>query len=225
MMFRAARVFRISPPSEGSKSTRQTSPRSLRPTRRGICNYALGPFQRVPFTLRIEGHLTICRAQALVLALFLPIAKPLGDAPDILQRQAVDGFLDFFQLVPVRSLPKAGRRLGCGVHGTGALPNEHAVTIALRTQQVLAYESGVTNTAAGRQLLSGKANARYEQAANAYIRRIDEMGGMIPAIETGYPQSEIAAASYRYRCEVESASPPLGVNKLRFVTFVRGAVA
>ena len=56
----------------------------------------------------------------------------------------------------------------------------------------------------GRQLFRGEADARSEAAANDYIRRIDEMGGMIAAIEAGFPQSEIAAASYRYQREVEA---------------------
>jgi methylmalonyl-CoA mutase N-terminal domain/subunit len=99
-----------------------------------------------------------------------------------------------------------------------ALPGEHAVTIALRTQQVLAYESGVTNTPdpLGGSYFLEKLTLETERAANEYIRRIDAMGGMIPAIESGYPQSEIAAASYRYQCEVESGERTIvGVNKFR----------
>jgi methylmalonyl-CoA mutase, N-terminal domain len=99
-----------------------------------------------------------------------------------------------------------------------ALPGEHAVTIALRTQQVLAYESGVTNTPdpLGGSYFLEKLTLETEQAANAYIRRIDEMGGMIPAIESGYPQSEIAAASYGYQCEVESGERTIvGVNRFQ----------
>ena len=87
-----------------------------------------------------------------------------------------------------------------------ALPGEHAVTIALRTQQVLAYESGVTNTPdpLGGSYFLEKLTLDTESAANDYIRRIDEMGGMIAAIEAGFPQSEIATASYRYQREVEA---------------------
>src|SRR3954452_23149985 len=75
-----------------------------------------------------------------------------------------------------------------------ALPNEHAVTLALRTQQVLAYESGVTAAAdpLGGSYFVEKLTLDSEAAANEYIRRIDGMGGMIAAIEAGYPQSEIA---------------------------------
>src|SRR6202140_2296465 len=96
-----------------------------------------------------------------------------------------------------------------------ALPSEHAVIIALRTQQVIAYESGVAATPdpLGGSYFLEKLTLETEQAANAYIRRIDEMGGMIPAIESGYPQSEIASASYRYQREIETGDKIIvGVN-------------
>jgi methylmalonyl-CoA mutase, N-terminal domain len=97
-----------------------------------------------------------------------------------------------------------------------ALPSEQAVTIALRTQQILAHESGVTNTAdpLGGSYFLEKLTLETEEAANRYIGQIDEMGGMIPAIEAGFPQSEIAAASYRYQREVESGERTIvGVNR------------
>jgi methylmalonyl-CoA mutase N-terminal domain/subunit len=99
-----------------------------------------------------------------------------------------------------------------------ALPGEQAVTIALRTQQVLAYETGV---AAAPDPLGGswfleKLTADTEAAANDYIRRIDEMGGMIAAIEAGFPQSEIAQASYRYQREIEQGERVIvGVNRFQ----------
>jgi methylmalonyl-CoA mutase N-terminal domain/subunit len=99
-----------------------------------------------------------------------------------------------------------------------ALPSEHAVTIALRTQQVLAYESGVANTPdpLGGSYFVEKLTLESERAANDYIRRIDEMGGMIPAIEAGFPQTEIAAASYRYQREVEAGERVIvGVNRFQ----------
>ena len=99
-----------------------------------------------------------------------------------------------------------------------ALPGEQAVTIALRTQQVLAYESGVTNTPdpLGGSYFLEKLTLDTEAAANDYIRRIDAMGGMVPAIEEGFPQTEIAAASYRYQCEVESGERTIvGVNRFQ----------
>src|SRR6476646_2224262 len=99
-----------------------------------------------------------------------------------------------------------------------ALPSEHAVTVALRTQQVIAHETGVTaepDPLGGGEYLE-KLTLESEAAANDYIRRIDEMGGMIPAIETGYPQTEIASASYRYQREVEDGERiVVGVNRFQ----------
>jgi methylmalonyl-CoA mutase N-terminal domain/subunit len=103
-----------------------------------------------------------------------------------------------------------------------ALPGEHAVTIALRTQQVLAYESGVTNVAdpLGGSYFLEKLTLDSESAANDYIRRIDEMGGMIAAIEAGFPQTEIASASYRYQREIESGARTIvGVNRFQSAVF------
>ena len=97
-----------------------------------------------------------------------------------------------------------------------ALPSEHAVTIALRTQQILAHESGIPNTPdpLGGSYFVETLTEQTESAAQDYIRRIDEMGGMIPAIEVGFPQSEIAAASYRYQREVEAGDRVIvGVNR------------
>jgi methylmalonyl-CoA mutase N-terminal domain/subunit len=99
-----------------------------------------------------------------------------------------------------------------------ALPGEHAVTIALRTQQVLAHESGVTSAPdpLGGSYFLEKLTLDTEAAANTYIRRIDEMGGMIAAIEAGFPQTEIASASYRYQCEIESGQRTIvGVNRFQ----------
>ncbi len=96
-----------------------------------------------------------------------------------------------------------------------ALPSEHAATIALRTQQVIAYESGVTNEVdpLGGSYFVERLTLDMEEGARNYIRQIDEMGGMIAAIERGFPQSEIAGASYRYQCEVEAGERVIvGVN-------------
>jgi methylmalonyl-CoA mutase N-terminal domain/subunit len=99
-----------------------------------------------------------------------------------------------------------------------ALPSEHAVTLALRTQQVLAYETGMADTPdpLGGSYFLEKLTLESERAANEYIQRIDEMGGMIPAIEAGFPQQEIAAASYRYQREVEAGERIIvGVNRFQ----------
>ena len=96
--------------------------------------------------------------------------------------------------------------------------SEQAVTLALRTQQVLAHESGVAATAdpLGGSYFVEKLTLETEAAANRYIRQIDEMGGMIAAIEAGFPQKEIAAASYRYQREVETGARTIvGVNGFR----------
>jgi methylmalonyl-CoA mutase N-terminal domain/subunit len=99
-----------------------------------------------------------------------------------------------------------------------ALPSEHAVTIALRTQQVLAFESGVAGTPdpLGGSYFLEQLTLDTEAAANRYIRQIDDMGGMIAAIDAGFPQIEIASASYRYQCEIESGERTIvGVNRFQ----------
>jgi methylmalonyl-CoA mutase, N-terminal domain len=96
-----------------------------------------------------------------------------------------------------------------------ALPSEEAVTIALRTQQILAHESNVAAVAdpLGGSYFVEDLTAQVEEAVLEYMRRIDEMGGMIPAIERGYPQSEIADASYQFQKMVESGEQKVvGVN-------------
>jgi methylmalonyl-CoA mutase N-terminal domain/subunit len=97
-----------------------------------------------------------------------------------------------------------------------ALPTEQAVTVALRTQQILAEESGVTNTIdplGGSYFVEALTN-RVERDALAYIERIDQMGGMIAAIERGFPQKEIADASYHYQRQTDRGEKIIvGVNK------------
>ncbi|MFO0757674.1 MAG: methylmalonyl-CoA mutase family protein [Byssovorax sp.] len=86
------------------------------------------------------------------------------------------------------------------------LPTAESATLALRTQQVIGYESGVTDfvDALGGSYAVEAVTTRLEEAARAYIRRIDELGGMVSAIEQGYVQREIQATAYRYQLEVES---------------------
>ncbi len=96
-----------------------------------------------------------------------------------------------------------------------ALPSENAVTLALRTQQIIAHESGVAAVAdpLGGSYFIEHLTEQVELAANDYIRQIDDMGGMIPAIERGFPQSEIANASYEFQKSVERGdSKIVGVN-------------
>ena len=96
-----------------------------------------------------------------------------------------------------------------------ALPSEHAVTVALRTQQVIAEESGVTNTVdplAGSFFVEAQTN-RIEAQAYDYFRRIDELGGVLPAIDRGFFQSEISDAAYRYQREIDAGVRHIvGVN-------------
>jgi methylmalonyl-CoA mutase N-terminal domain/subunit len=99
-----------------------------------------------------------------------------------------------------------------------ALPSEHAATLALRTQQVIAHESGVTNTIdplAGSFYVESLTD-EIEKKALEYIERIDQMGGVAKAIESGYMQQEIADSAYKYQKEVESKERfVVGVNKFR----------
>src|SRR5438552_3189776 len=96
-----------------------------------------------------------------------------------------------------------------------ALPSEKAVRIALRTQQIIAHESGVTNTVdplGGSYVIEALTN-RMEEGCYDYFKRIDEMGGMLTAIGRGFPQREIADSAYRYQQEVDAKERVLvGVN-------------
>ena len=97
-----------------------------------------------------------------------------------------------------------------------ALPSEEAVTIALRTQQIIAEETGVANTIdplGGSYFIEALTN-KMEEDAMAYINKIDEMGGIIEAIERGYPQNEIAKAAYHYQQQVDNEEKAVvGVNR------------
>jgi methylmalonyl-CoA mutase N-terminal domain/subunit len=99
-----------------------------------------------------------------------------------------------------------------------ALPTEEAVRIALRTQQVIAHETGVTNTIdpLGGSYFVESLTDEMERAAYEYFARIDELGGMVEAIKRGFPQREIADASFRYQQEVDSRRRiVVGVNDYR----------
>lgn len=99
---------------------------------------------------------------------------------------------------------------------TLALPSEKAVKIALRTQQILAYETGVANTIdplAGSYFIEALTN-EMEQKAEQYFEKIDALGGVIPAIEAGFFQREIAEAAYRYQRELDAKEKIIvGVNE------------
>jgi len=122
--------------------------------------------------------------------------------------QALAGVLGGTQSLHTNSLDEAW-----------ALPTEFAATIALRTQQIIAHETGVSNTVdplGGSYFVEALTN-EVEAGAWDYIRRIDAMGGMVKAIEKSYPQREIAEASYRYQMAVDKKEKIIvGVND--FVT-------
>ncbi|MBI4701253.1 MAG: methylmalonyl-CoA mutase family protein [Deltaproteobacteria bacterium] len=101
---------------------------------------------------------------------------------------------------------------------TYALPSQEAATLALRTQQVIAHESGVAGTIdpLGGSYYVEWLTDRLEAEAGQYIARIDELGGMVGAIEKGYPQREIASAAYRFQRELEAGERVMvGVNRYR----------
>jgi methylmalonyl-CoA mutase N-terminal domain/subunit len=96
-----------------------------------------------------------------------------------------------------------------------ALPTEEAVRVALRTQQIIAHETGVVNTTdpLGGSYFVEALTDRMEAAAYEFFQKIDELGGMVAAIEANYPQREIADAAYRYQEEVDSGQRVVvGVN-------------
>jgi methylmalonyl-CoA mutase, N-terminal domain len=97
-----------------------------------------------------------------------------------------------------------------------ALPSEEAVRVALRTQQLIAHETGVTNTIdpLGGSYFVEALTDRMEEAAYAEFRKIDELGGMVEAIKQSYPQREIAEASFRLQEEIERGERVVvGVNR------------
>lgn len=118
--------------------------------------------------------------------------------------QALSGVLGGTQSLHTNSLDE-----------TLALPTEFAATLAVRTQQVLMHESGVTNTVdpLGGSYFIESLTAEIEKDARDYIKAIDAMGGMVAAVEDGYPQREIMNASYEYQLAVERKDKiVVGVN-------------
>ena len=98
---------------------------------------------------------------------------------------------------------------------TYALPSEEAVTIALRTQQIIAHESGAANTIdpLGGAYFVEALTREMEKEAKSYIKKIDDMGGMVKAVELGFPQKEIADSAYWYQRAVDAGEKIIvGVN-------------
>ena len=97
-----------------------------------------------------------------------------------------------------------------------ALPTEEAVRLALRTQQIIAHETGVTNTIdpLGGSYFVEALTDRMEQAAYEYFGKIEELGGMVEAVKKNFPQREIADASWHYQEEVDAGQRlVVGVNR------------
>jgi methylmalonyl-CoA mutase N-terminal domain/subunit len=99
---------------------------------------------------------------------------------------------------------------------TLALPTDESVMIALRTQQIIAEETGVSNVVdpfGGSYFMEALTN-RVERDTMDYIKRIDEMGGIVAAVERGYPQAEIANSAYHFQKQLELKEKAMvGVNK------------
>jgi len=98
---------------------------------------------------------------------------------------------------------------------TYALPSEEAVTIALRTQQIIAHESGVTHSIdpLGGSYFIERLTCEMQEEAEDYIKKIDDMGGMVKAIEMGFPQKEVIDSSYEYQKALEKEEKIIvGVN-------------
>ena len=96
------------------------------------------------------------------------------------------------------------------------MPTEHAARIALRTQQIIAHESGITNTVdpLGGSYFVEKLTLDMEKGCWEYFERLDEMGGMVAAIEKGFPQREVQESAYQYQKAIERKEKiVVGVNE------------
>jgi methylmalonyl-CoA mutase N-terminal domain/subunit len=150
-----------------------------------------------PRSLRLRTH-------AQTAGCSLTAQQPLNNVVRVTV-QALAGILGGVQSLHTNSLDE-----------TLALPSEQAVMVALRTQQILAEESGVTNVIdpLGGSWAIEALTDRIERDAREYINRIDALGGMVKAIEAGYPQREIADAAYAYQQQVDGGEKTVvGVNR------------
>jgi methylmalonyl-CoA mutase N-terminal domain/subunit len=150
-----------------------------------------------PRSLRLRTH-------AQTAGVSLTAQQPLNNIVRVTV-QALAGILGGVQSLHTNSLDE-----------TLALPSEPAVMVALRTQQILGEESGVANVVdpLGGSWAIEALTDRIEREARAYIERIDAMGGMLRAIELGYPQREIADAAYAYQRQLDRGEKTVvGVNR------------
>jgi methylmalonyl-CoA mutase N-terminal domain/subunit len=170
----------------------------LRAARRLWATYMRERFgARDPRSLMLRTHAQTAGAS-------LTAQQPLNNVVRVTV-QALAGVLGGVQSLHTNSLDE-----------TLALPSEQAVMVALRTQQILAEESGVTNVVdpLGGSWAIEALTDRMEREARAYIDRIDELGGMIRAIELGYPQREIAEAAWVYQQQIDRGEKTVvGVNR------------
>ena len=146
----------------------------------------------------------VLRTHAQTAGASLTAQQPLNNVVRVTV-QALAGVLGGVQSLHTNSLDE-----------TLALPSEQAVMVALRTQQILAEESGVTNIVdpLGGSWAIEALTDRMADEARAYIDRIDELGGMVRAIELGYPQKEIAEAAWVYQQQVDRKEKTVvGVNR------------
>ena len=158
---------------------------------------------RERFGARDERSLRL-RTHAQTAGASLTAQQPLNNVVRVTV-QALAGVLGGVQSLHTNSLDE-----------TLALPSEQAVLVALRTQQILAEESGVANVAdpLGGSWAIEALTDRMEREARAYIDRIDQLGGMVRAIDAGYPQKEIAEAAYVYQQQIERGEKTVvGVNR------------
>jgi methylmalonyl-CoA mutase N-terminal domain/subunit len=150
-----------------------------------------------PRSLRLRTH-------AQTAGVSLTAQQPLNNVVRV-TLQALAGVLGGVQSLHTNSLDE-----------TLALPSEQAVMVAVRTQQILADESGVANVVdpLGGSWAVEALTDRMEAEARAYIARIDALGGMVQAIEQGFPQREIADAAYAYQQQIERGEKiVVGVNR------------
>jgi methylmalonyl-CoA mutase N-terminal domain/subunit len=152
-----------------------------------------------PRSMRLRTH-------AQTAGVSLTAQQPLNNVVRVTV-QALAGILGGVQSLHTNSLDE-----------TLALPSEEAAMVALRTQQILAEESGVANVVdpLGGSWAVEALTDTVEREARAYIERIDRLGGMVRAIELGYPQKEIAEAAYAYQQQIErNEKTVVGVNRHR----------
>ena len=162
-------------------------------------------FMKERYGARAEGSLKL-RTHAQTAGVSLTAQQPYNNVARV-AIQALAAVLGGTQSLHTNSLDE-----------TYALPTEEAVTIALRTQQIIAHESGVANVIDG---LGGSYHVewltdRLEREAHDYIRRIEDMGGMVTAVEKGYPQREIARSAYEHERALNRGERVMvGVNRYR----------